>query len=109
MNKRLPEVFHNDIIKKLNNNEDVFYSAKDNIEIKEDKTVKKDITIKKSIRQKINEIFASSNYIYKANVIMKTKDGIINKRIIGRNSKFLITMDNDKIPIDNIIDIEKEK
>lgn len=108
MNKKLPEIFHNTIDKKLNNNEDVFYSAKNNEEIKEEKKTNK-INYKKSIRQKINEIFASPSYVYKASVIIKTKDSTINKRIIGRNSKYLITMDNEKIDIDNIIDIEIEK
>ena len=98
MNKKLPEIFHNKIDKKLNNNE----------EIKEEKKINK-INYKKSIRQKINEIFASPSYVYKASVIIKTKDNTINKRIIGRNSKYLITMDNEKIDIDNIIDIELEK
>ena len=108
MNKKLPEIFHNTIDKKLNNNEDVFYSAENNDEIKEEKKTNK-INYKKSIRQKINEIFASPSYVYKASVIIKTKDSTINKRIIGRNSKYLITMDNEKIDIDNIIDIEIEK
>lgn len=108
MNKKLPEIFHNTIDKKLNNNEDVFYSANNNEEIKEEKKINK-INYKKSIRQKINEIFASPSYVYKASVIIKTKDNTINKRIIGRNSKYLITMDNEKIDIDNIIDIELEK
>lgn len=108
MSKKLPEIFHNNIDKKLTNNKDVFYSVKDNDKIDsiDNKTV---INNKKSIRQKINEIFASSSYVYKANVVIKTKDNTINKRIIGRNSKFLITMDNDKIDIDSIIDIEIEK
>ena len=111
MNKKLPEVFHNSIDKKLSNNEDVFYSAKDNDDMitNKDNKVNKNISINKSIRQKINEIFASSSYVYKANVVIKTNDKTINKRIIGRNSKYLITMDNEKIDIDNIIDIEIEK
>ena len=108
MSKKLPEIFHNTIDKKLNNNEDYYYSANNNKEIKEEKKVNK-INYKKNIRQKINEIFASPSYVYKASVVIKTKDNTINKRIIGRNSKYLITMDNEKIDIDNIIDIELEK
>ncbi len=109
MKKKLPEVFHNNIDKKLYNNEDVFYSVKDNKIIDKKENQKNDTTIKKSIKQKINEIFASSSYVYKANVVIKTNDGTIRKRIIGRNSKYLITMDNEKILINDIIDIEKEK
>lgn len=108
MSKKLPEVFHNNIDKKINNNDDVFYSLKSNKDLNKDKDEKKNIDIK-NIRKKINEIFASSNYVYKANVIIKTNDEIINKKIIGRNSKYLITMDNKTIPIDDIIDIEVKK
>ena len=111
MSKKLPEIFHNNIDKKLNNNKDVFYSVNDNDDIinNKDNNLNKNISVNKSIRQKINEIFASPSYVYKASVIIKTKDNTINKRIIGRNSKYLITMDNEKIDIDSIIDIELEK
>lgn len=109
MGKKLPEVFHNSIDKKLTNNEDIFYSVKENKDIIKDNKVNKNLNVNKSIRAKINEIFASSSYVYKASVIIKTKDNTINKRIIGRNSKYLITMDNEKIDIDSIIDIELEK
>ena len=111
MGKKLPEVFHNSIDKKLTNNEDIFYSLKENKDINtnKDNKVNKNLNVNKSIRAKINEIFASSSYVYKASVIIKTKDNTINKRIIGRNSKYLITMDNEKIDIDSIIDIELEK
>ena len=109
MGKKLPEVFHNSIDKKLTNNEDIFYSVKENKDIIKDNKVNKNLNVNKSIRTKINEIFASSSYVYKASVVIKTKDNTINKRIIGRNSKYLITMDNEKIDIDSIIDIELEK
>lgn len=109
MGKKLPEVFHNSIDKKLTNNEDIFYSVKENKDIIKDNKVNKNLNVNKSIRTKINEIFASSSYVYKASVVIKTKDNTINKRIIGRNSKYLITMDNEKIDIDSIIDIEIEK
>ncbi len=104
MSKKLPEVFHNKIEKKIRNNDDIFYS-KDNI-VNEVKNEKKN---NKNIRKIINEIFSSSDYVYKASVKITTKNEVFNKRIIGRNSKYLITMDNKTILIDDIIDIEKEK
>ena len=91
--------------KRITNNEDVYYSA--NKEVGKKIDTKKDITNnnKINIKRKINEIFASPNYVYKANVNIVTNDGIINKKVIGRNQKNLITMDNEKINIDDIIDI----
>ena len=65
----------------------------------------KQIEIDKNIRQKINEIFASYKYVYKADVIITTKQGEINKTIIGKKDNNLITIDNEFIDINNIKDI----
>ncbi len=99
--KDLPKVFHNKIDKKFNNNRNVYYSS--------DKTQDKEYVDKRTIQQKINDIFSSPNYIYKANVDITLKDKKITKRIIGRNKNYIITMDNELIPIDDIIDIKSEK
>lgn len=98
----LPKVFHNKINKEIKNNENIFYSNNTR-EINEEK---KD---NKNIIQKINEIFSSSNYIYKANVEIVMNDKTIHKRIIGRNKDYIITMDNELIKISDIIDIKSEK
>ena len=99
--KDLPKVFHNKIDKKFNNNRNVYYSS--------DKTQDEEYVDKRTIQQKINDIFSSPNYIYKANVDITLKDKKITKRIIGRNKNYIITMDNELIPIDDIIDIKSEK
>lgn len=93
----LPKVFHNSENKSFNNNKDVFYSKSNN-----------EVDVK-TIYQKINDIFSSPNYIYKANVEISLKDKTIIKRIIGRNKDFLITMDNDLIRINDILDIKTIK
>ena len=102
MGKKLPEVFHNSINKKLSNNNDIFYSKDDTNMVEE----KKD---RKNIRKKINDIFSSSDYVYKANVKITTSDNSFETKIIGKNKNYLITLDNKIIPIEDIIDIEKEK
>ena len=93
----LPKVFHNNNNKKFTNNKSVFYSKNNN-----------EVDIK-SIYQKINDIFSSPNYIYKANVEISLKDKTIIKRIIGRNKDYLITIDNDLIKINDILDIKTVK
>ncbi len=98
--KDLPKVFHNKIDKKINNNSSVFYSNNKEAE---------KITDNKTVQQKINEIFSSPNYVYKANVDITLKDKKITKRIIGRNKDYIITMDNTLIPINDIIDIKSQK
>ncbi len=92
----LPKVFHNNN-KKFTNNKSVFYSKNNN-----------EVDIK-NIYQKINDIFSSPNYIYKANVEISLKDKTIIKRIIGRNKDYLITIDNDLIKINDILDIKTVK
>lgn len=109
MEKKLPGVFANKIDKSLNNNEEVYYSVKNevgNFEKKREFIENESSFFGLNVNQKINNIFNSRKYVYKADVSIKTKDGVFNKRIIGKNSTHLITMDNELIPISNIIDID---
>lgn len=64
--------------------------------------------VNKNINQKINEVFNSSNYIYKADVELTLKSGTVVKRIVGRNSTHLITIENELIPISDVIDIKRK-
>lgn len=101
--EKKPNLFVNKIDKSFNNNERVFYSSKE-----PDSTPKKTKNNKKtqSLAQKINSIFTSSNYVYKAEVKIKLKDKDVVKKIVGKNQQYLITMDNELIPISDILDIE---
>lgn len=107
MEKKLPKVFAGKIDHKIDNNKEVFYS---NIhETSPIKEVKTNSTVQKSTTQKINEIFASTNYVYKATVKIELPSGVVEKNIVGKNERYLITMDNEKIPLDDIKDIWVEK
>jgi len=104
--EKKPNLFVNKIEKNFDNNDRIFYSCSDS-----DYDVKK-ILLEKEIKRKsnnlnkkINSIFTSSNYVYKAEVIIKFKDKEAVKKIIGKNQKYLITIDNELIPISEIIDI----
>ena len=59
----------------------------------------------KTITQKLNEIFSSTTYVYKKEVVLKTENGTITKQIVGRNKDNIMTLDNEVIPINTIIDI----
>lgn len=98
MSKKLPGVFAGKVNKNSGNNSNVYYSNH------EDRSIKVD---NRNINQKINDIFSSNNYIYKADVKIKLKNETINKRIVGKNSTHLITIDNELIPITDIVDIER--
>ena len=105
--KDLPKVFHNKIDKTFNNNEKVFYS--NNLYDEKQQNINDSSNDTRNVIQKINAIFSSPNYVYKANVEITLKDKKVTKRIIGRNKNYIITMDNDLIPIVDIIDIKSLK
>ena len=107
MDKKLPKVFQNKIDKDISNNDKFYYSANKDQIINETKENNKSKIIKpNNINKKINEIFSSPSYVYKANVEVTTKDSTITTKIIGRNKSYLITMDNKTIPINDIVDIK---
>lgn len=108
MDKKLPKVFANKVERKAGNNEDVYYSHGESA-MNEDRTSSTKPKLKiKNVNQKINEIFSSSSYVYKADVKITLKDGTVTKRIVGRNATHLITIDNELIPLTDIVDIERQ-
>lgn len=103
MDKKIPKVYANKIEGKAGNNKDVYYShLKDDVSDDRGSRV-----LEKNVNQKINDIFNSTNYVYKADVRLTLKSGTVTKRIVGRNSTHLITIDNELIPLTDILDIEK--
>ncbi len=106
MNSKLPNVFHNRKAGVIKNNKEVYYSketANDNKPLPvEDDNIKKII-----IKKKINDIFSSKDFIYKAKAIISTKDGDREVVLIHKNNNALLTIDNESIPISDIIDIKK--
>ena len=101
MEKKLPSVFANKDVRN-SNNDTVYYSTLDQ---KKDRPS----LIGKSVREKINSIFSSNNYIYKADVEIVFDDKVVNKRIIGMQKDYLLTFDNEKININDIVDINYAK
>lgn len=95
------KVFANKINKTIKNNENVYYSSLKN----SDSNSPSKVINNKNIYQKINEIFNSRNYVYKADVIITTNNGEMKKRIIGKNKNYLITYENELIAITDIKDI----
>ena len=112
MNKKLPGVFVNQIDKELTNNKSVFYSQNeglDRIDSDRGESVKLDqsnfLFSSGNVEQKIQDIFRSVNYIYKADVVITLAQGKVEKRIVGKHNGNLITMENELIPISSILDI----
>ncbi len=110
MEKKLPSVFVNSGAKKIiSNNRKIFYSSCDidnNLSLKDDNIVKKKIK-DISIRKKINDIFSSSKFVYKAKVLITTKEeGPIKEIIISKTPDSILTLSNKKIKYEDIIEIK---
>ena len=110
MKKKLPKVFPGKVKKNSGNNKLVFYSEKENNNEEIVKTNTRKKPPEKNIYQKINDILNSPTYVYKADVIISLKTGNVEKRIVGKNNTHLITIENELIPITDIVNIKlKEK
>lgn len=103
MKKQLPKVFANKIDKSISNNEKIYYSSRIN---NHEESLEKNEHNNKNIYQKINDIFSSEKYVYKASVDIKLKNGTKIAKVIGHNNGYLITIDNELIPISDIEDIK---
>jgi len=98
-----PKVFINNISKDLKNNRSSFhFKREDNIEINDSKVDSVDVS------KKINEIFNSELFVYKYDAVITLKNGNrINEEIIALKNGELITLNNNKIKIEDIKDIKK--
>lgn len=93
----LPKVFANKVDKDIGNNSTYSYGEK-----KENKSI---TNSNLTVEQKIRGIFNSPNYVYKAEVIIEMNGSKLSKSLIGYNKEYLITFDDEKIPIQKIEDI----
>lgn len=112
MNQKLPGVFQGKVKKNSGNNRQIFYSDRNDDDVVEDAEKNEVFShgmLGKNINQKINDILNSPSYVYKADVEIKLKDKTINKRIVGRNALSLITIENELIPISDVVDIYLSK
>lgn len=99
MDKDLPNIYKG--VVNTNNNQDKSVLKEEFVE------KKKEIKIEKDINKDINKIFNSSEFIYKAEVLITLKNNErIKKTIIGKNNNSLITIDDELIDINNISKIE---
>ena len=100
MKKLIPKIYVNNI-SKINNNKEVYYSFKDDNK-KEIKYEKVDLY---KIQEKIDRLFRSNDFIYKKKFHIKTKYDEKDYIIISKSYDYLLTIDGEKIYIDNIIEI----
>ena len=101
MKKDLPKMYHSSINKEIDNVQNIYSTINNDF----DNNIRTTNYNKFDIEKKINNIFNSPNFIYKADVNILTDKGLLNKRIIAKRNGYLITIDNETIPINIIKDI----
>lgn len=94
--KKLPKVYVSPIDKNLQNNKQLFYSK-----------LTEESPNTKSILQKINDIFHSRNFVYKKDVLVTTKNGSKVISLVGRTNNALLSLDNERILINDILEIKE--
>lgn len=103
MNKDLPNIFKG---KPNNSNNQESSIGSKEIKVEKSKTIK-EIFNKKSVDDQIKDIFNSSDFMYKANVLITYLDGEeVKKTIIGRTNNSLITLDDELIKVKDISKID---
>ena len=100
MKKELPKVYVNKI-DKINNNQEVYYSYKDNNAYEE----KEIIVNPYDIQSKIEELFRRNDFVYKKKLHIKTKYGENDYIVISKSIDYLLTINGEKIYINNILEI----
>lgn len=93
--KKLPSIYQNNLTKDIFNNKKKCYCEKKSEE--------------PPIDNIINEVFSTLGYPYNIELEIKTKDKIYNTSLIAKTKTSIITIDNDTIPISEIIAIKKKK
>lgn len=101
MNNNLPKVFANPINKQLNNNLEYHVCSTNDRALRSVDVL--------DVSRKINEIFASPSHVYKSRVWVKLLNNEeIDTTIIGKTGNYLLSLNGDKININNIAQIEKK-
>lgn len=96
----LPKVFINKIDKSIKNNKESYYYKGDEPIIIDDADI--------NVKETINEIFNSDSFVYKTKVDIKFKNGKSKVyEIVAMKNNELISIDGDKIKVDDIVNIKK--
>ena len=104
-----PKVFENQIDKNIKNNKVVFDSSKEDENIileKDSRNIDSNNNKNISVVDKITQLLNRNGYIFNVLVTIITRDGEYKTHIASVVNNHIITLDNDIINIDSIIDIK---
>ena len=96
----LTKFFINKIDKSIKNNKESYYYKGNEPIIIDDADI--------NVKETINEIFNSDSFVYKTKVTIKFKNGKSKVyEIVAMKNNELISIDGDKIKVDDIVNIKK--
>lgn len=104
MKDKFPEIFKNKVDKIKSKVQKEFYYHNS----VESNTDKREVKIDKmTLLKKIESIFSRPDYVYQADITILYKNGEnINKKIVGIKDNYLLTIEGEKIYVDDIYDIK---
>lgn len=108
MNEKFPEIFKNKIDNIKSKVQNEYYCRNVTKERTEEMITKEDKKISRNeLLDKINYIFKRPDFVYQADITIINKNGkSINKKIVGIKDNYLLTLDDEKIYLDDIYDIK---
>ena len=107
MKDKFPEIYKNKIEKVKSKVQTDFYYHADERKADENKITTDKKVDKVTLMKKINDIFLRPDYVYQADVIIMFKNGENkHKKIVGLKDDYIITLDNEKIKVDDVLDIK---
>ncbi len=112
MDDKFPKIYKNKVDKIKSKVQKDFYYHAGNTNDNEQRTEKSEPVIdekvdRMTLLKKINSIFTRPDYVYQADVIIMYKNGENKqKKIVGIKDNYLITIDNERILIDEVSDIK---
>lgn len=110
MDKKLPRIFRNDFNKEINNNRSVYYVKANDDEFsfstRKEQKIQEDISTNQTVEEKLNAIFKPGRHSFNVDVEIMTKDKVYHTKIAGKIRDTIITLDNDVIAMQDILDIK---
>ena len=102
--KKLPKIYQNTIDKNINNNNKTYYIRN---KTSEESLVSETMT-QDQIDSVLDDIFNDIGYSFNIPVIIKTNTKTYETSLITRTNGYLLTFDNHKIRIDEIVYIQRK-
>ncbi len=99
--KKLPKIYQNNINKPIKNNRESYYSLSPNqsLDIGQNSL---------DIDLILDGIFKSDHHAYNIPVIIQTSTKSYDTYLIARTNSYVLTLDQDKIKIEDIISIKRK-